>query len=73
MTAVLCLLVGIAALVLAVVLPDQRLYLGLLAVVAGAAAVALAPARRDAARQPEDHAAATEPPDADPPVVAVHE
>lgn len=46
MTALLCLLVGVAALVFAVVLPEQRLNLGLVAVVAGAAAAALAPAAR---------------------------
>jgi len=46
MMATLCLLAGIAALALAVRLPDQRLVLGLLAVVAGAGAVALAPRAR---------------------------
>lgn len=63
MTALLCLLMGGAALALAVVLPGQRLYLGLLAVVAGAAAALLSPAR---ARPADGEVAAPAPDPRDP-------
>lgn len=58
MTALLCLLMGIAALALAVVLPEQRLTLGLVAVMAGGAAALLAPATRG--RVPQDEPAEEE-------------